>query len=126
MEGRNPQFKLPNWRKIPSLKSRGIERELLDLKMSNIVMEAKKDEIKQLLLKVKVGPDYDSNYKTLTGFDVNLLKECLLSLTNEVEGLTKDGLIYKILKALYSMIPHNCYSCKAISCIFHTKTFGMT
>ena len=118
MERKNSQFKLTQWKKIPPLDSRVSNKEEAKRSFSAILLQIRNIEVKELLNKLSVSAIYDENLKVLNEADVNILKECFKFVACEIQnceeicdGLTKDGLIYNIVKGLFSMFPHYCGNC---------------
>ena len=112
MASKDRNYHLPNWKKMTS-GSRGVDSARLEEHLSLLILETNKVEVKETLLKLRIGNDYDTNAKTLGGLEVQRLKDTLEFLTKDTEGLTKEGLIYNILKAITSKLPHKCENCKS-------------
>ena len=86
------QTTLQNWKKTPRLDSKGCPDDASDV-LASIIMEAPTNEIKEMLIKIKIDASYDANSKILQSHEVKLVQETLKYLEVGGEGLTKEGVI---------------------------------
>ena len=77
-------------------------------------MEAPTNEIKEMLIKIKIDASYDANSKILQSHEVKLVQEALKYLEVGGEGLTKEGVIFMLLNKLYILMPHKFKECNRI------------
>ena len=109
------KYKLPAWKMIPSFTSKGVEIDVVKNNFGAIILDLDK-ESKEILLKLNVDDSHKTHSKTLSDIDVKSLQNVLRNLEGEWNRLTKDGLIYIIIKKMYEILPYKCKDCcKVIS-----------
>ena len=93
--------------------TKGCNDEAKDI-FGSIVMEAPEAEIKEMLIKMKLENSYEANVKVLISHDVKLVQDTLKYLEGNFDVLTKDGVIYRIMTIIYSLMPHKCSGCREV------------
>ena len=78
------------------------------------MVEAENKETKEVLLKVKTDQTYEVNAKALMALEVKLIHQTAKYLDINSESFTKEGVVYMILKKLFSLMPNRCDGCKKI------------
>ena len=101
---------LQNWRKATKLDFRGSPSDTKEA-LGTIVAKAPDSDIKKVLHKIKSDTTHEVNNKAILTYEVMLLQDILKYLRGNYEGLTKEGVGFKILHRLYSLIPHNYETC---------------
>ena len=114
MTAREGKFVLPGTKKITLNQSRGLDIKVLNDQISALILEVDKEGPRKILLKVKAEASHETNFKSLSGFDVNEVRETLSALGGDLEGLAKDGVCYNILVEIQKRMPHVCYGCENI------------
>ena len=94
------KYLLPNWKKISFSKDRNLSDLCLENQMSVLVLELKSPESRDLVIKLRVANDYDTNLKILNEGSFMRLKTILEELGGNSEELTKEGIYISILKEI--------------------------
>ena len=91
-------YHLPGWKMFPCFTNRGVDKKLIDLRLTSLVTEIDVHIVKDIILRIKSDGSHQMNTRMLAGYDVKTLYQTMISIGGSAEGLTKDGLIYGILK----------------------------
>lgn len=114
-EIKQTNYQLPKWKKIPDLATKGLKKECLERHFASLILDCSNNEVKEILLKLNLEGTHDQNTKIISNNDVKSLMEVAKYLGSNQEGLTKEGLVYSILRAVYSELPYSCGECKMSS-----------
>ena len=114
MSQRAGKFVLPQTKKIALNQNRGLDSKILNDQISEIVLGMTKEGPKEILLRIKPDASYEFNVNILLHYDVNKVRDTLLELKGDPEGLNKDGICLAILKELQKSMPHKCNGCDEI------------
>ena len=108
--------------KTPSLliNTRRNYKQTLQDDLHQILIEARSENVKEVLLKIDVDVNYDKNSKAITLGEVKDLYdtlEFLRSIENINTGLLvkdilKHGIIYEIISIISRIFPYNCSGCE--------------
>ena len=98
---------LPSWKRIPKI-SGDIYKDEAKECMNSIILEAESKETKEVLLKIKIDQSYEVNMKVLMSLDVKLIHQTGKYLDINSDNFTKDGMVYMIMKKLFSLMPNKC------------------
>ena len=107
-------YVLPNWRKINLNKERGLSDQTMENQLSVLALELRSAESRDLIVKLRVTNDYDSNLKILNSADVKIVKSVLEELGGKSEGLIKEGICLAIMREVLRRLPHKCVDCSQI------------
>ena len=71
-----------DFRKKPqySSKSRQVQEDIMNQEFMEVILETSNNDIKELLLKLKIEHNYDKNVKSFNDYDIHILKETWFTL----------------------------------------------
>ena len=86
----------------------------MEKQLSVLALELRSTESRELIVKLRVTNDYDSNLKILNSADVKIVKSVLEELGGKSEGLIKEGICLAIMREVLRRLPHKCVDCSQI------------
>ena len=104
-------------------KSRDITTQQLSEAYGDIIIESSSDDIKNVLLLIKIDQTYEKNSNALKNIDVPFLRDTLDYLRTgeganqyqyKVDDYLKSGLIFEIISTLSRILPHKCKGCQKV------------
>ena len=104
---------LPSWKKTPKLEAKGCVNEAKEV-LTSIVLEAPSNQVKEMLLKIKLDASYETNSKILLSYNTKIVKETFKYLEIRIDGMTKDGAVFCIMNKLFALMPYECKECKRV------------
>ena len=111
----NEKVKRPNF----APESKGTDINTLNDALNKLIINVKEEQVKEVLLKIKIDASYDKNSKAIGNGDVKQLQDTLDYLKKvepqndspNSKELLKPGVIHEIIVTISRILPYRCNGC---------------